>query len=70
MTHAFFRSGFDWRKIIALGLIVVALIEILLLEIKYQILSGEGFLQSAPLVGGLDKSMFLFFYCQRSLDRR
>ena len=42
MLKEFFYSRLDWRKVIGFCLALIIVIVIALLEIKYQILSGEG----------------------------
>lgn len=45
-------------KLVLSALVALFLVEIILLEQKYQIISGDGFLQSSPLDGILDRLLF------------
>lgn len=53
---------FKGHIIITLGLGLLVFIELSLLEYKYQVMSGGGFLQSAALNGLPEKALFLLLY--------
>lgn len=50
------------RSIMALAAAALAMLELGLLEIKYQVLSGGGFLQSAPLVDLSSRVIFVAYF--------
>ncbi|MBL4788089.1 MAG: hypothetical protein JKY60_03245, partial [Kordiimonadaceae bacterium] len=51
-----------WHVPLAVGIILLVVTELLLMEIKYQLMRGGGFLQSSPLATLGDRALFLILY--------